>query len=190
MTRERQMVIDFKNGKPVVDSTSHPNDLLNANSYQKGGWVLHMLRREVGDSVFHRIIREFYARYKGKNADTEDFEKLVEEISQKDFSKFFQQWLYTPGIPVLDVSWKYNSKTELISVIVEQKQKQLFDFPLQLSLQTKTSNEQILVLHINKKTQTFTYKVTDRQVSIILDPATSLLFDGSVRKISPISIKK
>jgi aminopeptidase N len=190
MTRERQMVIVFKNGRPVVDSMSHPNDLLNANSYQKGGWILHMLRREVGDSAFHRIIREFYDRYKGSNADSEDFEKVVEELTQKDFSKFFHQWLYTPGIPILDVSWKYNTKLATISVTVEQKQKQLFEFPLEIAIQTKTSKERTIALDVTKKTQTFNYTVADKQVSITLDPSTSLLFDGKVRKVSPVSIKK
>ena len=190
LMRERQMAINFKNGRPVVDSLSHPNDMLNANCYQKGGWILHMLRRQVGDSLFHQVIRQFYERYKGKNADTKDFENVVEEITQKDFSKFFEQWLYTPGIPVLDVSWKYNSKTESISVTVEQKQKQLFEFPLAITIQTKDSEEKTVSLAISKKSQTFNYKVSDKQVLLTLDPTTSLLFDGRVRKVGPVSIKK
>ncbi|MDP4255547.1 MAG: M1 family metallopeptidase, partial [Bacteroidota bacterium] len=55
---------------PVVDTTSQYMRLLNANSYQKGGWVLHMLRQRVGDTAFWKGLREYYARYRGANAST------------------------------------------------------------------------------------------------------------------------
>ncbi|HEV7783256.1 MAG TPA: M1 family metallopeptidase, partial [Chitinophagaceae bacterium] len=59
MREEREEIIDFvkRSKRPVVDSTPNFMELLNANSYQKGSWVLHMLRRELGDSVFHKAIR-------------------------------------------------------------------------------------------------------------------------------------
>ncbi|MEI9807508.1 MAG: M1 family aminopeptidase [Bacteroidota bacterium] len=85
-----------------MDTVSPYLQLLNANSYQKGGWVLHMLRRQLGDSAFHAIIRSFYAAYAGgKNADSRDFQKVCEQVSGKDLGIFFQQWLYTPGNPPL-----------------------------------------------------------------------------------------
>ena len=63
LQEDRQQVIDFanKSNRPVVDSTSDYMELLNANSYQKGGWVLHMLRSQLGEAVFHESIRNYYA---------------------------------------------------------------------------------------------------------------------------------
>ena len=49
--------------------------LLNPNSYQKGAWVLHMLRHELGDDIFWKGMRSFYEKYKNSNALTDDFEK-------------------------------------------------------------------------------------------------------------------
>ena len=97
--------------RPVVDSnvTSYM-DLLNTNSYQKGGWVLHMLRSQLGDSAFWKGIRIYYARYAGKNASTEDLQKVFEEVSGGSLSQFFKQWLYTGGQPDLAVSWKYDAQ--------------------------------------------------------------------------------
>jgi aminopeptidase N len=81
-------------------------DLLNANSYQKGGWILHMLRGEVGDSSFKKIIQEYYKQYKGGNADTRDFQKIAETVSGRKLAWFFDQWLYQPGIPKIKAEWK------------------------------------------------------------------------------------
>ena len=80
------------NDHPVVDSLSPYMDLLNANSYQKGAWVLHMLRNEVGDSAFHKIIRSYYQQYKGSNADTRDFEAITERVSERNLKWFLDQW--------------------------------------------------------------------------------------------------
>lgn len=111
MEEDRQQVIQFakRYDHPVVDTTSSFMELLNANSYQKGGWVLHMLRNEVGDSVFHKIIQTYYGQYKGANADTRDFEAVAENVSGKDLKWFFDQWLYRPGVPELIVTKKFEN---------------------------------------------------------------------------------
>src|SRR5262249_15782304 len=154
----RKKVIAFvrRSDRPVVDSLSPLMNLLNANSYQKGGWILHMLRREIGDSLFHLFIKTYYDRYKGKNADTNDLLKVGEEISQRDLDQFFQEWLYTPGIPQLNIQWKYDEKNKEVSVTVSQEQKQaVFQFPLKLKLATD-NNSTIETLNITKQNETFT----------------------------------
>ena len=176
---ERENVISFakKSNRPVVDSVSPFMELLNANSYQKGSWILHMIRRQVGDSAFHLIIRKYYDRFKGKNADTEDFRKVVEEISKKDFKQFFKQWLYTPGIPQLEMKWKYNNKQKTVSITITQTQKQVFTFPLDLKIETKKAKGKITKLTISKQTETFHFAAADPNVKLTLDPFTNLLFE-------------
>src|SRR5687767_14570272 len=84
--QDRREVIEHvkTSNRSIVDNTTNYMELLNTNSYQKGGWVLHMLRRELGDSVFWRGIRKYYSTYAGKTADTDDFRKIMEEVSKKD----------------------------------------------------------------------------------------------------------
>src|SRR5204863_3050842 len=62
MKKAREEIIEFakESGHSVVDSTSLLMQLLNTNSYEKVGWILHMLRRQLGDDVFHKIIRNYY----------------------------------------------------------------------------------------------------------------------------------
>ena len=66
---------------PVVDTISAPDPmaLLNANSYQKGGWVLYMLRRKIGDSLFIKGLQVYFATYSGHNASTANLQSVLKE---------------------------------------------------------------------------------------------------------------
>jgi aminopeptidase N len=113
LKNERDEVILFS-GAAIMQWWIQPTDLmslLNANSYQKGGWVLHMLRMEVGDSSFRKIIRTYYDRFKGKNAQTADFAAIAREVSGKDLGYFFRQWLFRPGVPQLEISTKVEASS-------------------------------------------------------------------------------
>ncbi|MBS1653747.1 MAG: M1 family peptidase [Bacteroidetes bacterium] len=180
LKEERQQVIAFSkhNNHPVVDSLSPYMELLNANSYQKGGWVLHMLRRQLGDSVFHKAIRTYYAAYAGKNADTRDLERIFEEVSHTNLSSFFDQWLYTPGLPRLNIAWRYDETTHKIEVTVSQLQNIPFRFPLELAIKTEEGKTGIKKLAISKQTETFEWPVSRAPAEVKADPNVSLLFEG------------
>ncbi len=80
--------------------------------YNKGAWVLHMLRNMLLDyvtmkeDVFTNILQEFYQTYRGRKASTLDFQKTVEKHTGKDMSWFFQQWVYGTEIPEYRFSHK------------------------------------------------------------------------------------
>jgi len=82
-----------------------------------------MLRRQLGDAVFHQFIRSYYEQYKEKNADTRDLETVAEKVSGKNLDVFFRQWLYATGLPQLTIRWKYLTKEKKIIITVEQTQK-------------------------------------------------------------------
>jgi aminopeptidase N len=183
LAEDRAQVIAFTKTKmrPVVDTTvTDYMQLLNANSYQKGGWVLHMLRQQLGDSAFHRGIRTYYARYAGKNASTDDLRKVLEEISKKDLKQFFKQWLYTAGHPVLEVSWKYDEGKKMIAVTITQKQGQVFQFPLEISLNTG-AKKQNKTVQVRDRETTINIASTIAPQQVTLDPETKLLFEGNIK---------
>lgn len=179
LEEDRQQVIAFarKSNRPVVDDTTDYMQLLNANSYQKGGWILHMLRRQLGDAMFQKCIRAYYATYAGKNADTKDLEIVFEKTSGKDLSVFFQQWLYMGGIPSLDIRWSYGNG---LSIIVKQLQEQAFQFPLAINIITASGKTISQTLQVKEATQNFTFPVKEKIRSIVLDPGMALLFEGKV----------
>jgi len=186
LLNDREQVINFakRSSRPVVDSVSPLMGLLNANSYMKGGWILYMMKIEMGDSLFQKFIRTYYDRFKGSNADTDDLERIAEEVSNKDWRQFFKQWLYTPGIPQLDLRWQYDEKNKTVSITVTQLQKQQpFQFPLQVGL--RGSNLKVVTLNISKQSETFSVPSNPVVTNIEADPNTLLLFESRVEKINP-----
>ncbi len=125
--------------RPIVDSTyASLFDLLNANSYQKGAWVLHMLRGRLGNDVFFRGIRRYYGDHANANALTPDLEAAMEGESGVDLAEFFQQWVYEPGFPVLHGDLRWDAQSEEAVVTVSQEQKAdwpTFRFDLTIELQ-------------------------------------------------------
>lgn len=179
MKEDRTKIINFvkASAKPVVDSVSSSMALLSANSYERGSWVLHMLRREVGDSAFRIIIRKYYDQYKGKNADTDDLKNIAREVTGKDMEQFFKQWLYSPMIPRLNIRSTYNKEMEELVVTVTQLQKEPFRFPLQFEIESNQQNTKTVEVQINKQTETFKFKVKEKLFHFSVDPETSLLFE-------------
>ncbi|MFL5788278.1 MAG: M1 family metallopeptidase [Flavisolibacter sp.] len=177
LKKEREDIIEFvkKNNHPVVDSTSNLMNLLNVNSYQKGGWVLHMIHAEVGDKLFQNIIQEYYNQYKGSNADTRDFEHVVEKVTGKDWKAFFDQWLYRPGIPELQVAYQF--KKASIEIKIQQKTKEPYTYlPLECSIKLQDGSSVNKTLFIHQQTQSFTIPLSSNPKSFTLDPHTTLLF--------------
>ena len=185
MRDEREEIIAFvkSSHRPVVDSTADYMQLLNANSYQKGGWVLHMLRRQLGDSVFHKAIREYYATYAGKNAETKDLQTIFETVSGKDLGQFFKQWLFTPENPVLDITWKYDTKKKEVHLHIKQLQQAVFNLPLTISLDGKAGTNSSKNIVVDKKEADFTFAVAAKPTQLITDPLISLLFERKITEL-------
>jgi aminopeptidase N len=176
---ERSQVIAFAKQSPraVVDTfTTNYMQLLNANSYQKGAWILHMLRLHLGETVFMNGVRNYYKTYAGRNADTEDFRKIMEKASGKDLKPFFRQWLYTAGHPVLQLKHTHDKAKNRVTVTVIQTQPTAFAFPLDIEIQTAKGTARKTVT-INRKSQDFVFEKTDAPVAVVADPGVKLLFE-------------
>jgi aminopeptidase N len=182
MEADRRKVIGFagKRWSPVVDTTVKGNymQLLNANSYQKGGWVLHMLRRKLSDSLFWLGIRRYFAAFDGRNANTADFQKSMEEASGRDLGSFFRQWLYTPGFPIVQVSWTYDDPTGTLSMQIDQTQGHLFTFPLEYALD---NDPRVRTITVRDRKTIVRLKLSARPDSVKMDPDVNLLAEIQVR---------
>lgn len=109
MEESRQAVVASEaSNRPIFDpSVTNLFELLNSNNYPKGGWVLHMLRGLIGDEAFFQGIREYYASNLHSAVLTEDFQRVMERVSNRDLSRFFQQWIYEPGFPTFTVEMEW-----------------------------------------------------------------------------------
>ncbi len=110
-------------GRPVIDtSVTDLFALLNANNYPKGAWILHMLRREMGDWAFFGGIREYYATFRDSTALTSDLVAIMERHAGRPLRWFFEQWLLQPGYPQVDARWGYDSAARAVDVELTQVQ--------------------------------------------------------------------
>jgi len=183
MIHDRAMVIAFdkKVKTPVVDTSSARDlmKLLNPNSYQKGSWVLHMLRRKLGDVNFQKSIQVYYATFKGKNAATDDLMRIMEKVSGQNLHSFFKQWLYTPGIPIVRGRWSYNIHNKTLELVLQQQTDVIFQFSLQLAIKFD-SRVIFKTIDVKKKNTSITLPFPHQPDSLILDPEVNLLFDGKL----------
>ncbi|HZY81241.1 MAG TPA: M1 family metallopeptidase [Cyclobacteriaceae bacterium] len=128
-TRKQVFKSDSLNKSPIVDtSITDINKVLSTNTYQKAAWVLHMLRKKMGDENFHAGIREYYDTYKGKTALTEDFVAIMQKHYNKvklpvpfkpDLESFVTQWLYTGGHLKITGTWEYKEATQRLQLVTK-----------------------------------------------------------------------
>ena len=169
-----------KNAPIVNPSVTDLNDLLNPNSYQKGGWVLHMLHEKMGDLKFREGLKRYYDKYQFSNALTEDFQKVMEDMAGYSLSEFFKQWIYRPGHPQLNVVWSHK-KGKMKVTVTQTQAGEPFIFPLEMGFNVpgaKTSFPQ--TVNISQKTQEFSFDMEQKPTQVVLDPGVKLLFEGKV----------
>lgn len=186
MQMQRQKVTAYfkTNQAPVIDTTiTNINKVLNTNSYEKGGWVLHMLRKEVGDEAFWAGIREYYHTYRNSNAMTSDFKRIMEKASGQDLDYFFDQWLRQSGHPRLSGTWKYDAKSKDLMLEIKQIQGgTIFSTPLEIGIKNADGSMRVEKVLLGGKADRYSFPYASNPQSVILDPNSWLLFEGEIRK--------
>jgi len=146
--------------------------------YQKGAWVLHMLRNYVGEDNFRQGIRNYYKKYYNSTTTTNQFKNEMEVVSGMNLDTFFDQWLYKGGNIVLDGNWKFDEKKGRIEVNLNQVQNDgyLFDMPVELGISYNDKNlEKIQTVKLEKEKGRFYIASDSKPISIKIDPNTKLL---------------
>lgn len=155
-------------------------NLFSSTVYNKGAWVLHMLRKEIGDSLFFAGIKTYYNKYKYSNANTTDLINLFETISHRKLDKFFNQWVYE-GTGLLELNT--DLKEKIVSknkVEVEISLKQIqngyknYNFPLDIELVDSSGIKSNYTVYIKSDT-TLKYILSDRIKEVYFDKDNWLL---------------
>jgi len=129
-------------------------------SYQKGGRILHMLRKTVGDQAFFKALNLYLTRHSYKNAEIHDLRLAFEEVSGMDLNWFFKQWFMASGHPVLTIQNNYNPDKKEVTVTIKQMQDlskfPLYRIPLAVDIYSegKVSRQEIV---LDKQDQTFIF---------------------------------
>lgn len=178
--RARQITGITNDPNPIVRRTyDEPSDMFGYLSYPKGGWVLHMLRHQLGDDLYRRSIKTYLQRHQYGNVVTEDLRAVIEELSGRSYDQFFDQWLYHGRFPELDIDYSWDELAKLARVSIRQAQPidqnvLLFNFPLSLRFQTRTSAVD-RVIQVTRKQEDFYFALASAPERVRVDPDYTLL---------------
>jgi len=156
-----------------------PKYMWGATVYQKGAWVLHMLRWTIGDSLFWQSLKAYGATHAYGNATTENFIAVVEDVCDRDLRWFFDQWVYGSGYPDLDAGWDV-TRTEdgayQVDLTVWQRDSNLAPFSLPMEVLVETEAGAVLdTVLLNQRSQNFTLLYDERPSALTIDPNGWLL---------------
>jgi aminopeptidase N len=134
--------------RPIVYHVYHDDgfELFDAHLYNKGAWVLHMLRHQLGEAAFKRAIHAYVSRYREREVITADLERTFEDVTGRSLAQFFQQWVYSGGYPAFEVNYSWDSEHKMAKVKIKQAQQiddltPCFVTPVDLAFTIPTSDE-------------------------------------------------
>ena len=167
----------------IHDNLDDMSKVTTGQTYQKGAWVLHMLRNLVSTDTFWKGIQSYYAEYKDLNASTADFRRHMEEASGMDLKAFFDQWLRRGGQPSLDVSWAYDSEEKKLNLSVDQTQvADSFSFPLEIGVVDSSGEMEVFRFDIDQRNSKHSLEIDALPAKVLLDPMVTLLMHGEIEE--------
>lgn len=169
----------------IHQNLSRMEDVTSSHTYQKGSWVLHMLRGVVGSEAFQRGIRTYYHRHFNANATTADFRRAMEEASGHELGWFFDQWLYRPGTLEIAGRWSYDARAKQVRIALDQVQTDgsQFRMPIEVAVHHRgQATPAIHHLELNAKTNTFTIDAASEPDDVRLDPNRWVLMKSTLQR--------
>lgn len=172
--------------KPIVRFDFDDSAEFNGNVYDKGGWVLYMLRHQLGEEAFNRSLKHYLEVNRGKNVVTADFIKAVEEASNTDVSQFFNQWIYSAGAPKFDLSYTYDNAKHQVALNAKQTQTVgdhvgIFRLPVDVEV-TTDSGAHLYPLVVSKQAETFTFSANAAPLMVLFDKGGHVLKSAEFHK--------
>ena len=166
----------------VHDDLTDMSRVTSGATYQKGSWILHMLRGRMGHEAFWRGIRSYYARHMNENASTTDFRRAMEEASGLDLELFFEQWLYSGGNPRLEGWWDYDPTAQALRLELSQTHTSgpTYQLPLQVGIhfEGQTLPSVVEAVEVEDRFHRFVIPVEKEPTHVTLDPNTRTLFEA------------
>ncbi|TME66925.1 MAG: M1 family metallopeptidase [Chloroflexi bacterium] len=129
----KQSMLNLKKGyldedgeyrRPIVYNVYHNDgfELFDGHMYNKGAWVLHMLRHQLGDATFRRAVKAYLKRYREREVITADLERTFEEVTGRSLAQYFQQWVYQGGYPAFEANYSWDGEHSMARLKIKQTQ--------------------------------------------------------------------
>jgi aminopeptidase N len=165
--------------KPIVRHDFDDSSEFDGNAYTKGGWVLYMLRHQLGEDAFYRGLKHYLEVNRGKNVVTADLAKAMEEATHTNVDQFFSQWLYGAGAPKFELGYTFDNEKHQVALTVKQTQKVegrvgIFSVPVDVEITTATGPK-LYPITVTKANQIFTFPSDSAPLLVLFDKGGHVL---------------
>src|SRR5882762_7101633 len=172
--------------KPIVRHDFDDSSEFDGNAYGKGGWVLYMLRHQLGEDAFYRGLKHYLEVNRGKNVVTADLAKAIEEATHTNVDQFFSQWLYGAGAPKFDLSYSYDAERHQVALTVKQTQTVeghvgIFRVPVEVEI-TTVAGSKLYNVTVSKDNQTFPLPAESVPLMVLFDKGGHVLKSAEFHK--------
>jgi len=172
--------------KPIVRHDFDDSSEFDENAYGKGGWVLYMLRHQLGDDAFYDAMKHYLEANRGKNVVTADLAKAIEETTHTNVDQFFSQWLYGAGAPKFDLTYTYDHEKHQVALTVKQTQAiegrvGIFRVPVEVEITTGTGAK-LYPITVSKANQVFTLPADAAPLLVLFDKGGQILKSAEFHK--------
>jgi aminopeptidase N len=165
--------------RPIVTKVyKHPDEMFDSHSYEKAGFVLHMIRNYMGERHFRDSLKLYLDRYSDQTAETDDLRKIFEETSGMSLQWFFDQWFYRAGHPELNVEFSIDQDSSELSVkVIQVQEEDAFEFPLEIKVAYSDGHEELRTLNIKEKEEEEKIQISQavKIMYISVDPEFKIL---------------
>lgn len=169
--------------KPLVRfNYDDREEMFDLVSYNKGGAILHMLRKVVGDEAFFEGLKQYLTKYQYKAAEVHQLRLVFEELTGKDLNWFFNQWFYRSNHPNIQVSYDYNTLRKTVSVNLYQLQSEPFKFPISIDVFEGAKKTRHTVF-VDAKDASFTFPYRKQPDLIVINADNNLICDLNENKV-------
>ncbi|HEY0678688.1 MAG TPA: M1 family aminopeptidase [Chitinophagaceae bacterium] len=173
-------VVSEPGGSVYVNDTTDIQRIFSARlSYNKGAYVVHMLRWVLGDSMFYKGVRQYLddpaLRY--GFARTADLQRNLEQVSGKQLTAFFQKWIYGEGYPDYHADWSQNTNNWVklkLGQTTSHSSVGFFDMPVTLEFRSSTQSRKVVVDH-KFSGQQFDISLDFKADTVVIDPELWIL---------------
>ncbi len=160
----------------VPDDTFTKTD----DPYAKGGFVLHMLRKRLGDDAFFRGLRLYIDRFKFAQVETDDFRRVMEEVSGESLERFFAQWVHRAGVPNLKVTSEWIDADKTLQITIEQTQpvnddNPAYDLAVPIRVIREGGEPMLISVQTQERTVTARYPLATAPAELRVDPDMTIL---------------
>jgi aminopeptidase N len=152
-------------------------------TYEKGSWILHMLRMRLGDAAFDKMLGELVQRYRYKSLTTENFRSVAAEFMPRGsddpkLEAFFEQWVYGTGIPSLKISHTVTGRAPKVRVRGTVTQSGVpEDFSASVPVEVQVAGRKPVVTWVRTSSEPvqFTVDLPRPPTKIVMAPAHAVL---------------